>query len=68
MDMWADWDRIRAPVLLLRGAQSDVLPGEVVQEMKTRGPTLQVVEFDDCGHCPHLFFQDKLAPVLTFLS
>eukprot|EP01122_Echinamoeba_exundans_P005822 TRINITY_DN1598_c0_g1_i2.p1 TRINITY_DN1598_c0_g1~~TRINITY_DN1598_c0_g1_i2.p1 ORF type:complete len:226 (+),score=43.04 TRINITY_DN1598_c0_g1_i2:166-843(+) len=69
MDMWAEWDRIKASVLLLRGSQSDVLPAEVAAQMSTRGPGLaRFLEFPDCGHCPHLFFEDKIAPVVEHLS
>ena len=36
--IWPLWDRIRCPVLLLRGKESDVLLESTVEEMKRRGP------------------------------
>ncbi|RYY84465.1 MAG: alpha/beta hydrolase, partial [Comamonadaceae bacterium] len=37
-DLWAHYDRIRIPVLVLRGAQSDLVLPDAVAEMLTRGP------------------------------
>ena len=35
--MWELWDTVRCPVLLLRGAESDLLPAYTAQEMTRRG-------------------------------
>jgi pimeloyl-ACP methyl ester carboxylesterase len=52
--IWPLWDRIRCPVLLLHGRESDVLLQSTVEEMKSRGPALEVVEVDGVGHAPSL--------------
>ena len=36
--MWELWDKVRCPVLLLRGAESDLLPVSTAKEMISRGP------------------------------
>ena len=35
---WEYWDRMACPVLVMRGAQSHILPAETAEEMMTRGP------------------------------
>ena len=52
--IWPLWDRIRCPVLVLRGKESDVLLKSTVEEMKRRGPRIEVVEIDGVGHAPTL--------------
>ena len=46
------------PVLMLRGAESDLVLPEVVQQMRGRGPGaagwLQTIEVPGCGHAPAL--------------
>ena len=70
--LWDAYDAIAAPVLCLRGAQSDlVLPG-TVQAMRSRGPgaagRLQVIEVPDCGHAPALNVASQLDPVRAFID
>jgi pimeloyl-ACP methyl ester carboxylesterase len=52
--IWPLWDRIRCPVLVLRGKESDVLLESTVEEMRRRGPAVEVVEIDGVGHAPTL--------------
>jgi pimeloyl-ACP methyl ester carboxylesterase len=52
--IWPLWDRIRCPVLVLRGKESDVLLESTVEEMRRRGPAVDVVEIDGVGHAPTL--------------
>lgn len=54
MDLWPFWERISCPVLILRGAESDVLPLDTAEKMLTRGPTAELVEFPGVGHAPML--------------
>ena len=49
VDLWSVWDRIRCPVLVLRGAESDVLLAETAEEMTRRGPGARLVEFPGIG-------------------
>ena len=67
VDLWGLWERITCPVLVLRGAESDLLPAEVAQEMTRRGPAATLVEFPDCGHAPALMDDDQITVVRDWL-
>lgn len=67
IDLWNVWDAVRCPVLVLRGADSQVLPREVVDEMRRRKPDLQVAEFAGVGHVPALATPDQIEVVRAFL-
>ena len=38
VDLWPLWDRVACPTLILRGAESNVLPRSVAEAMTERGP------------------------------
>jgi pimeloyl-ACP methyl ester carboxylesterase len=61
------WDRIACPTLLLRGAESDLLPRDVAAQMTRRGPRPRLVEFGGTGHAPMLMATDQIAVVRDFL-
>jgi len=61
------WDRIACPTLLLRGADSDLLPRDVAVQMTQRGPRPRLAEFDGIGHAPMLMAADQIAVVRDFL-
>ncbi|MNW11361.1 Alpha/beta hydrolase family protein [compost metagenome] len=67
VDLWAVWDRVRCPVLVLRGATSDILPAETAEEMTRRGPKARLMEFAHTGHAPALMTEDQIAAVRDFL-
>ncbi|MFD1627906.1 alpha/beta fold hydrolase [Azospirillum griseum] len=68
VDLWALWDRVRCPVLVIRGADSDLLTAETADEMTRRGPGARVVEFAHTGHAPALMSEDQIAVVRAFLD
>ncbi|MCA3238394.1 MAG: alpha/beta fold hydrolase [Curvibacter sp.] len=69
--LWEHYDRLTQPVLLLRGAESDLVLPEVVDRMRSRGPgqagRLQVIEVPGCGHAPALNVPAQLDAVLAFI-
>ena len=67
VDMWPVWDAVSCPTLLLRGAQSDLLPKDVAVKMTQRGPRARLVEFDGIGHAPALMADDQIRVVREFL-
>ena len=67
-DLWAVWDAIRCPTLVLRGAESDLLAADTAAAMRTRGPRPRVVEFPGIGHAPMLLDAEQIAPVAAFLE
>ena len=66
-DLWPLWDAVRCPVLVLRGAQSDLLSADVAAQMAARGPKPRVVELAGVGHAPMLLDADQVRPVVDFL-
>lgn len=67
LDLWPLWDLIRCPVLVLRGAQSDVLLPQIVSEMRERGPSFELVEFENVGHAPALMDAEQIDVVRRWL-
>lgn len=65
--LWAAYDAIRCPTLLLRGADSDLLTRETALEMGQRGPRARCVEFAGVGHAPTLVSDDQVDAVRQFL-
>lgn len=68
IDLWAAWEAVRCPVLVLRGEESEVLPRETVAEMQRRKPDLKVAEFSGVGHAPALAAAEQIAVVRDFLD
>ena len=66
--MWDLWDKVRCPTLLLRGAESDLLPADTAREMTRRGPRAELIEFAGIGHLPALMTQDQIEPISGFLG
>ena len=65
--LWAAFDAIRCPTLLLRGADSDVLSRATADEMTKRGPRPRLHEFAGVGHAPTLVAPGQVAVVREFL-
>lgn len=66
-DLWAHWDRIACPTLVLRGAESDLLRPADAQAMTQRGPRAKLIEFPGIGHAPALMADDQIAAIRDFL-
>ena len=65
--LWALYDRIRCPTLVIRGAKSDLLSRETLQEMAARGPKATTREIPGVGHAPTLMLENEIAVVREFL-
>jgi pimeloyl-ACP methyl ester carboxylesterase len=65
--LWAAYDAISCPVLLIRGADSDLLTREVAQAMLQRGPRPDFVELPGVGHAPTLVHPAQIAMVKNWL-
>lgn len=70
--IWAHYDTIEVPVLLLRGAESDLVLQDTVPRMRARGPgargLLQTIEVQGCGHAPALNVPQQLDWVTGFIE
>jgi pimeloyl-ACP methyl ester carboxylesterase len=67
VDLFAVWDRVVCPTLVLRGEVSDVLTPPTAQEMTRRGPRARIVEIGGVGHAPWLSTPDEIGIVADFL-
>jgi pimeloyl-ACP methyl ester carboxylesterase len=65
--LWAAYDAIGCPTLLVRGEHSDLLSRETAQQMLGRGPKPQLVEIPDTGHAPTFINADQIAIARKFL-
>ena len=65
--LWAAYDAIRCPTVLVRGANSDLLSHATAQQMLTRGPKPQLVEIANTGHAPTFIHADQIAIARKFL-
>ncbi len=65
--LWASWDAVRCPVLVLRGVESDILLAGDAAAMMQRGPRASLVEFAGVGHAPALMAEDQIAAIRDFL-
>ena len=67
-DQWEAWDALSIPVLVLRGADSDLLRPEVAEAMRNRGPRAVVATIPGCGHAPALNTPAQLTLVERFFA
>lgn len=67
VDLWPVWERVSCPVLILRGADSDILTAETAEEMLTRGPAAELIAVPGVGHAPMLMEDAQIAPVREWL-
>ena len=65
--LWQLYDNIKAPTLIMRGAQSDLLSRATALAMTQRGPRARLVEFEGVGHAPTLVTIDQVSTLSDFL-
>ena len=68
LDVWDKYDLVTAPMLLIRGAASDVLAAATAEEMIRRGPKPRLVTIDGCGHAPTLANEEQIGLLRGFLA
>ncbi len=68
VDLWALWDwTVTRPVLVLRGANSDLLTAEVAMRMDEH-PNTRVETIAGCGHAPALMDAAQVKLIVDFLA
>lgn len=65
---WQVFNQLRQPMLVLRGAISDLLSAAIVEKMRAGHPDLTAVEIPRRGHAPMLNEPESLAAITTFLQ
>ena len=68
LDLWVPCARIEAPVLVIRGADSDILASRTVERMKSVVRGVESVEVPGVGHAPTLMEPESLAAITKFLA
>jgi pimeloyl-ACP methyl ester carboxylesterase len=66
--LWATYDGLQCPTLVIRGAESDLLSAETARAMTQRGPGARLVELPGIGHAPTLVHDEQIAIVRDFLG
>jgi pimeloyl-ACP methyl ester carboxylesterase len=66
LNLWPLWAEIRQPILVLRGAVSDLLLRPTALGMVARGD-VALAEFAGIGHAPSLLADDQLATLSKWL-
>lgn len=67
IDLWAQWDQLNVPTLVLRGMESDILSAETAGQMQVRGAKAKVVELPGIGHAPMLMDDNQIKIVRDFI-
>jgi pimeloyl-ACP methyl ester carboxylesterase len=67
--LWKEFDALsRVPVMVIRGANSDILSTATVEAMRKRRPSLDVVEVPDEGHPPRLTDPQAAGRIAAFVA
>lgn len=66
--LWQLYDQIQAQVLLIRGADSDLLSASTAKAMAERGPKAYCTELEGVGHAPTLVAPGQVALIRKFLQ
>jgi len=67
LELWALYDAVHCPTLVVRGESSDLLTRETSVQMAQRGPRPRVVEIPGVGHAPTLLHAEQIDVVRGFL-
>ncbi len=68
-DWWDSWEAMKdKPVLVIRGAESDILDEDVLAEMARRKPDMKKAIVPGRGHCPSLNEPEAVGAIDAFFA
>ncbi len=67
IDLWSVWEKIQAPVFVIRGEFSDILTKDILIKMKESKPELEYAEISAVGHAPTLMDSKQIETVRNWL-
>jgi pimeloyl-ACP methyl ester carboxylesterase len=68
VDLWPLWAGVKQPVLILRGANSDLLSEATLAKMIEMHPNARALTIADTGHAPMIFDAPTVSAVAAFLG
>jgi cobalt-zinc-cadmium efflux system protein len=68
MMTWKAYEAIQAEMLVVRGADSDLLSAKTVSEMSRRNPRARSIEIPGVGHAPAFITPEQVALAREFFS
>ena len=67
IDLWALWDAIDCPTLVIRGEDSDLLLADTAEAMTQRGPKADLYTIPNAGHAPSLMAPQQIELIEDWL-
>jgi pimeloyl-ACP methyl ester carboxylesterase len=68
VDLWPLWGQIKVPVMVVRGAKSDLLSAETAQRMVAEHSNCAFLEVADAGHAPFLSSLEETTRIGDWLA
>ena len=62
------WNKISCPILILRGAKSNILTKELAKKMLISKENIQMIEYEDSAHTPSLTEEIHILDVFNWLQ
>lgn len=66
--LWSSFEKIRVPILIVRGGDSDLLSGATVAEMLQRNPHARSITIPQVGHAPAFIKPEQIALAAEFFA